>query len=117
MPMMLTLLSINAVAVVLGIGLTVGVFAWDWRANANRCLALGLSLITTHQGLVLLAAWSGSADTQWMLSLLSLAATAAFAPAWFAFSLAFEKGENGAKKSRWSLVLPALVLLMAAGWI
>ena len=115
--MMLTLLSINSVAVALGIGLTVGVLVWDWRANANRCLALGLGLIATHQGLVLLVVWSGNADTQWMLSLLSLATATAFAPAWFAFGLAFAKGQNGAKRSRWSLVLPALVLLMTAGWI
>ena len=117
MSLMLALLSINVVAVALGVGLTVGVLAWDWRANANRCLALGLGLIATHQGLVLLAAWSGSADRQWTLALLSLAATAAFAPAWFAFSLAIAKAQNGAKKSWWSLVLAALVLLMAGGWI
>jgi len=115
--MMLALVSINALAIALGIGLTVGVLAWDWRANANRYLALGLGLIATHQGLILLTDWSGSADTQWMLSLFALVAAGTFAPTWFGFSLAFAKRQNGAQRSPWRLVPPALVLLMAAGWI
>jgi hypothetical protein len=111
---MFALLAINVAAVALGVGLTVGVLVWDWRANANRFLALGLGLIATHQGLVLLAARSGSADTHWTLALLSLAATAAFAPTWFAFSLAMAQVHNGAKKSWWRRAA-ALVLHGAAG--
>ena len=113
----MVLLSINALSVALGVGLAVGVLVSDWRARANRLLALGLGLIAARQGLLLLAAWSGSTDTQWTFSVLSLAAAAAVVPTWFAFALAFAKLQNGAKKSWWGLVLPALVLLMAAGWI
>jgi len=114
---MLALFAINVGAVALAVGLAVGVLVWGWRASANRCLALGFGLIATHQGLVLLASRSGNADAQWTLSLLALAATAAYAPAWFAFSLAIAKVQNGAKKSGWRFVLPALVLLMVACWI
>jgi len=114
---MLALLAINVLAATLAVGLMVVVIAWNWRANANRWLALALGLIAAHQALVLLAAWSGTASARLTLSVFALALTAAFPPAWYAFSLAIAKAQNGTKRSWWSLVLPALVLVMATGWI
>ena len=106
---MLALLAINVLAATLAVGLMVVVIAWNWRANANRWLALALGLIAAHQALVLLAAWSGTASARLTLSVFALAATAALPPAWYAFSLAIAKAQNGTKRSWWSVVLPALV--------
>jgi len=101
----------------LALGLAVFVLSRNSKAWANRWLAIGLSAIGIHEGIMLASGLMQTADWRLGLFRLGLAAAATIPPSWLAFSLTFGETNGGTRLVRWRPALLGLTAAVPLAWM